>query len=231
MSEPGIPGPGLASLLPARFAVVETRADVPETTLFPSEREYVRDAVDGRRQEFATVRHCARRALDELGLPAEPIRPGPAGAPIWPRGVVGSMTHCEGYRAAALAEDDGTTVVGIDAELDLPLPDGVLDLITVPQEREAARRGTQQIPGCAWDRLLFSAKESIYKAWYPLTGRWLDFTECLLTVGPGVFEGRLLVAGPRLASGELRGFRGRWMVQRRYLLTAVCVATAADPRR
>jgi len=77
-----------------------------------------------------------------------------------------------------------------------------------------------------WDRLLFSAKESVYKAWYPLTRRWLGFEDARLTVDPaGTFQAELLVDGAR-ADGRpaLRLLDGRFLVARGLVLTAVCVA-------
>ncbi|NDZ87966.1 4'-phosphopantetheinyl transferase, partial [Streptomyces sp. SID10115] len=74
--------------------VVETHEDPADAVLFPAEEAVVANAVDKRRKEFTTVRHCARTALARIGVPAAPILPGHRGAPGWPDGVVGSMTHC-----------------------------------------------------------------------------------------------------------------------------------------
>jgi len=80
-------------------------------------------------------------------------------------------------------------------------------------------------PGIAWDRLLFSAKEAVYKTWYPLTERWLGFEDAVLTIDPEerTFAARLLVPGPRLGGEELRGFEGRWLVEEGLVLSAVAV--------
>ena len=78
-------------------------------------------------------------------------------------------------------------------------------------------------PDVAWDRLLFSAKESIYKAWFPLTRTWLDFTDCELTVrsDDGTFTGRLLVVGRHAGGRTIERLNGRWTVHGRHILTAV----------
>lgn len=147
------------------------------------------------------------------------------GAPQWPAGVVGSITHCDGYRAAAVARDDHLRAIGIDAEPHDALPDGVLDTITRPAEREQLHRLATTAPGCHWDRLLFSAKESVYKAWFPLTGRWLDFTEADVTIDAvsGSFTAGLAVRGPCVDGAEMTGFTGRWLIRAGLVVTAVTV--------
>ncbi|WP_405845207.1 4'-phosphopantetheinyl transferase [Streptomyces platensis] len=72
--------------------------------LFPEESQVIALAVDKRRREFTTARSCAREALRRLGHPTVPIPRGRSGAPLWPAGVVGSITHCQGYRSAAVVE-------------------------------------------------------------------------------------------------------------------------------
>lgn len=131
------------------------------------------------------------------------------------------MTHCAGYRAAAVARADRVAAVGIDAEPDAPLPDGVLEAVAAPAERAALRR----LPaGPSWDRLLFSAKETVYKAWFPATGRFLEFEEATVDIDPdGGFAARILVGGGTLAGRPLTGFRGRWAARDGLLLTTVVV--------
>lgn len=214
----------LESLLAAApVAVVETREDSADPFLFPEEADAVVKAVAKRRREFATVRHCARTALAGLGVPPVPILPGPKGAPRWPEGIVGSMTHCAGYRAAAVARASAVASIGIDAEPAAPLADaGVLQLVTDEAERTAlAELGSRQ-PDIPWDRLLFSAKESVYKTWFPLTGLWLGFEEARVDLQPdGTFAAALLVPGPTVAGRELTGFQGSWLIRDGIAVTAI----------
>lgn len=208
----------IEEILPAAVAAVEAFDDPPDAMLYPEERAVVARAVDKRQREFATARVCARAALAALGLPPAPILPGQRGAPGWPDGVVGSMTHCAGYRGAALAHARDMLTIGIDAEVHEELPGGVLDLVSVPEERPRLRRLAADEPGVCWDRLLFSAKEAVYKAWFPLTRTWLDFAEADLTLHPsGGFSARLLVPGP------VSGFEGRWLARDGLVLTAIAV--------
>lgn len=211
-------------LLPARVRYAEAWQDDFDVRLFPEEEEQMGATVAARRNEYATVRGCARRALAELGYPASPLLKGERGAPAWPQHIVGSMTHCAGYRAAAVALEADFVTVGIDAEPNEPLPEGVLDIVARPEERACLEsRGASD--AFSWGRLLFSAKESLYKAWFPVTRRWLNFEDVRITFdydGDG-FEADVLVWASSGAGELCRQVRGRWMVSDGLLATAVTV--------
>ncbi|WBQ08458.1 4'-phosphopantetheinyl transferase family protein [Kribbella sp. CA-293567] len=213
---------GIAALLPADVEVDERTGDVPLDTLMPQEYAAIAHAVPARRAEFATVRYCARRALSRLGHPAVPILAGKNREPVWPDGVVGSLTHCDGYRAAAVTNSPDIASVGIDAEVHQPLPEGVAKAVTVTGEVQMLTRLAVMYPAVHWGRVLFSAKESIYKTWFPLTHAWLDFTDCELVIDPehGTFTGHLLVPGPRIGGTVIDRFDGRWSATGRQVLTA-----------
>ena len=194
--------------------------------LFPEEEFLVAEAVPERRREFADVRACARSALARLGREPVPILRGERGAPVWPEAVVGSMTHCPGYRGAVVAGSDTFLSVGLDAEPNQPLGDsGVLARVMDADERRSLPGLSASRPDICWDRLVFSAKESVYKAWYPLTGRWLGFDQALVTVDvpARTFFARFLVPGPVAGGTVLTGFHGSWTVCRGLLFTAVSV--------
>ena len=206
-------------LLPEGVQSAYARDDVPGVVLLAGEEELIARAVPKRRGEFSTVRHCARLALAALGEPAAPILPGVRGAPIWPAGVVGSMTHCAGYRGAAVARPSVAAGIGIDAEVHGPLPEGVLDLVSSESEREHLRKLAARWPGVWWERLLFSAKESVYKVWSPPTGRWLGFDEAEVRfdAAGGSFSARILVPGP------FSTLHGRFLVEDGLVLTAIAL--------
>ena len=212
----------IAELLPAEVAAEDIIGLDPAAALLPEEEELVARAVEKRRLEVTNVRTAARRALARIGVPPVPILRGERGVPQWPAGVVGSMTHTAGYCAAAVADIGKIRSVGIDAEEHAELPGGVLDAVSLPDERAMlARLGT----GAHWDRLLFSAKESVYKAWFPLTRRWLGFEEALISIDPdGTFRAKILIDGTTAdGSPALTGFDGRYLIRDGYVLTAITV--------
>jgi 4'-phosphopantetheinyl transferase EntD len=215
----------IEAILPSEVAVAEEFGDFTYVTLFPEEEAVIANAVGKRRNEFTTSRGCARAALAKLGQPPVPIVPGLRGAPQWPPGVVGSITHCAGYRAAAVAREHEVVTVGVDAEPHDKLPGGVLGAVASDGEQAALTALAAARPDVHWDRLLFSAKESVYKAWFPLTRRWLGFEEASVDFDParGTFTARLLVDGPVVNGTQLTGFDGRWMVSYGLLATAITI--------
>jgi 4'-phosphopantetheinyl transferase EntD len=233
----------IVGLFPDDVAVVEMFGDPDHVDLYPAEAEAVARSTENRRREYGTVRLCARSALSLLGVPGVAIPPmkgvGPpwaTRAPRWPPGIVGSMTHCDGFRAAAVARHETVASVGVDAEPNLPLPAGVLDYVTNRKERSALAELAADRPETAWDRVLFSAKESIFKAWFPLTGRWLDFTDCAMTIDPhsGTFVGELLLEGPVVDGHRISRFAGQWRTVTTsgsgFLATAVHLERSAEVR-
>ncbi|SRX95829.1 Phosphopantetheinyl transferase PptT (CoA:APO-[ACP]pantetheinephosphotransferase) (CoA:APO-[acyl-carrier protein]pantetheinephosphotransferase) [Mycobacterium tuberculosis H37Rv] [Mycobacterium shimoidei] len=217
----------ISSVLPDKpdnLASAEVYSDPPGLRALPEEEPLIARSVAKRRQEFITVRHCARLALGELGFPAVPILKGEKGEPCWPDGVVGSLTHCAGYRGAVVGRGTALRSVGVDAEPHDVLPHGVLDAVSLPEER----RELELLPeGIHWDRILFCAKEATYKAWFPLTRRWLGFEDAhiVFDVGglgnEGEFVSKILVDGATLSGPPLTALRGRWSVRNDLVLTAI----------
>jgi 4'-phosphopantetheinyl transferase EntD len=213
-------GTMIEALVP-EAASAEMHADVPEATMLAGEAACVAGANAGRRREFATVRSCARDALRRIGVTGVPILPDPDRVPRWPAGVIGSMTHCEGYRAAAVARSDGLGGIGIDAEPHGPLPAEAHELLLRPEERAALRTLAEAEPALHWERIAFCTKEAVFKAWFPLTRRRLDFEDVSITVDPdGTFAARLLVRGLRVGDHELEALSGRWVVDHGLVVAA-----------
>ena len=125
----------ISTVVSDSLAAAELYADPPDLKPLPDEEPLIERSVAKRRNEFVTVRHCARLALGELGVPPAPILKGDKGEPCWPDGVVGSLTHCEGFRAAVVGRASEVRSVGIDAEPHGVLPNGVLDAVSLPAER------------------------------------------------------------------------------------------------
>jgi 4'-phosphopantetheinyl transferase EntD len=215
----------LERILPAGVAVATRRDDLLDMNLFEREAEIVAGAVEKRRREFSTARACARDALARLGVPPREILSGPRGEPLWPEGIVGSITHCDGYRGCAVGRRSDFAAIGIDAEVDAALPNGLLGDIALPEEQRALAALAREDPTPSWDRLLFSIKESVYKAWFPLAGRWLGFEDARVSIDRErrTFSAHLLVPGPTLQGQQLDGFSGRWLAAEGLVLSAIAV--------
>jgi 4'-phosphopantetheinyl transferase EntD len=171
----------IEAILPDFVRVAEVIGEAPPAELEPVEAATVGRAVDSRLREFATGRACARRAMAELGLPVRGVARGDNREPVWPEDVVGSITHTKGYCGAALALKSAGVTLGIDCEPDGPLPRGVLERVST----EAERAQLASLPdGVNWGRLLFSAKESVYKALWPVVREWIGFSDAEIRFEP-----------------------------------------------
>jgi 4'-phosphopantetheinyl transferase EntD len=218
----------LGMILPTEVECEERFGEATGGVLFPEEEQIIANAVEARRREYATVRSCARACLERLGYPRVPLLPGVGGAPRWPIGVQGSMTHCAGYAAAAVGRSPRISAIGIDAEPDAQLPDGVLDVVATPAERDRLAATQLEPDSPNWDRLLFSAKEAVYKAWFPLVGEWLDAQEVEIVFDPqdGTFAALLSSDGLIVGGRQVRRLHGRWVTEEGILVTAVVLSAS-----
>lgn len=183
-----------ASLLDPRVALAEMKIGSVPRPLMRGEELAVANVVPKRRREYAAGRACARDALAALGVPPTAIPTARDRTPVWPAGLVGSITHDDGYAAAAVARAaDGIRGIGIDLEPCAPLPDGIRDTICRTEEiawldvRDAKERGVLA-------RTLFSAKEAAFKCQFPLTARMLEFHDVAVQLDPenGAFSAAFL---------------------------------------
>ncbi len=213
----------MASILPSGVIVHEAAGDIVGARLLPEEASCLDRAIEARRREFATARCLARQGLAALGVDPRPILPGPHREPCWPTAIVGSITHCPGYRAAAGGRASVLGGLGIDAEVHADLPEGVLSLVSRVEERECL----DSLPrdGTCWERLLFSAKERVYKAWFPVAQCWLDFEAVSIRFMPSDQSFRAEFIDPEVPRrfGLASTLHGRYVVSGDHVLTAVTI--------
>lgn len=179
-----------------------------------SEQQLVTHAVDKRKADFGDSRWCAHQAMQDMRLDG-PILRGVRGMPVFPQGVAGSLTHTEGFRAALIGRSSKWKSLGIDAEPACPLPEGVFNTIARPEERR--RLWHSDIAHA--DKIIFSAKETTYKAWFPLTHRFLDFDQADIDIRPdGTFTSYLLTKPVPVPF-----IQGRWVVSDGVIITVAGV--------
>jgi 4'-phosphopantetheinyl transferase EntD len=191
-------------------------------TLHDPEAELVRSAVSLRRREFTAGRTCAHRALEALGTDDEPLLRDDDRVPRWPAGIVGSITHSEHHCAAAVAHAHEVIALGLDLEPAGPIERELHEALCTRDELDAleAHSGACE----TWVRVLFSAKEAFYKAYFPHTRHYLDFRDVRLALRPeeGVFEARLVHDDAPSVLGQ-RCLHGRFAVMPGWVCTAVAV--------
>lgn len=219
------------SLFPAAVAVAEALEEAWRSDLLPEEETHVARMVPRRRREFAAGRACAREALAQLGWPATPIGRRDDRAPVWPAGVVGSISHCEGLCAAVVARAEAFAGLGLDVERVGRVRPALLARISSSAERsqleKLAAAGLEHGP-----TLLFSAKESVYKCYRPLVSRTLGYRDVEASLDPsrGTIAVRMLRRDQRGAD-LVDALRGRFSCEGPFVATGVWLAAGATPHR
>jgi 4'-phosphopantetheinyl transferase EntD len=215
----------LATALPGLFPPpCATAWLVPTLGFAPlpaSEAAAIVNAVDRRRAEFAAGRNSARQALARLGVPEAVIPAGSDRAPAWPAGTVGSIAHAEGMALAVVGRAESILSVGVDIELTGRVHAELWPhILTPPETREAERRP----PGerAPWATAVFAIKEAFYKFQYPLTRRWLNFSDVEVTTVdcPGTFSVRTTLP-LKVGTEDLTQFAGRYVVGPKFTLAGI----------
>lgn len=183
----------LKDVLPGYVAHAAHNVDAPTPALLAAELEaLVRTRTSAARQRTLRAgRAAARDALKVLGEPPTPILQGGNREPLWPDGIVGSITHAGGHAAAAVAHRTMSEGIGIDLEDGSRYFRGLEGYIAFDEESDRLGR----LEGAALSRAtleLFSAKEAIYKAFYPQVGRFFGFTAARITPAPDGYVARLV---------------------------------------
>lgn len=208
---PDEPNRILQLLFPPEVVTEEMTSPPSLADLHPAEQACVANAGLKRRLDFAAGRLCARRAMVQLGVDGFPLLVGEKGQPVWPPGIVGSISHCEGHYGAAVAWEREVRSIGLDIERLEELEDEFARLVCTRQEL----RWIQALPS---DQrhvaavLVFSAKECLYKCQFPLTRRWLDFQDVQVSVGTD--DDRFEVASvPTRQSDDMVRLTGKYLVR------------------
>lgn len=187
-------------------------------------------ATDRRRRAFTLGRAAARRALHKLGRGSPPILQGPAREPLWPDGVIGSITHTDGVALAAVAAADRYGGIGLDLEHRGRWFPEMEAQVAFGEELRWLQSLAPDARAAATVEL-FSAKESVYKAFFPRIQRYFGFEAARLRrpADPEVFVGYL---GEPLDPSYPPTRRFRVDVQRRgdLILTSVVLPVDATTR-
>jgi len=203
-------------VLPRDFIVEWGDPREPGPPLFPEEEAVIAVAVAKRRLEFTRGRHCARSALRRLGLADAPLLPGSKGEPLWPPGVIGSITHTDELCLAAVGWKSSYEGVGIDVEPARPLQPAVAQRIATEAEMQALEGMSSWLTA----RLVFSAKEAFYKCQFHRTRAWLGFSDVSIELSAdGQFLVRLLIDVGALTRGQC--FCGSWRERNGFFFTAM----------
>lgn len=204
------------SLFPAEVVTVVATEEMWEKPLIMAEEELIVTACTKRKREFRAGRNCAHAALDILGLPRQPILRDSNRAPCWPEGYQGSISHCKDLCLAACTSKNPIMSLGLDVEPLAPLSPEVEGYIYTSNELEYFHSLSRKLP----ERLVFSAKESLYKCLYPLINQFFGFhaVEIVLDDRKQLFNFH--------STGQIEfnipdhlQFHGRYLVTKTHLIT------------
>jgi 4'-phosphopantetheinyl transferase EntD len=175
--------------------------------------------------------------MQKLGFRPQPLLRGRERQPLWPAALCGSITHCRGYCAAVVARTRDMRTIGIDAEPIREFDEVVLDRIARAGERTWILGADAQTP---WAVLLFSAKESVFKAWFQVFESALDFQHAHINFDPPRRAFRAIVERGIGGRPGAVPFIGRYHFDRERVLTsaylevdapAILERTAAAPQK
>ena len=209
----------IATLFPGEVAVCTQRIDDHFAHLHPAEQQSLGKVVQKRRNEFSTGRLCAGKALASLGVDGQPVLPGHKREPSWPAGVVGSISHSHELGVAVVSRDPRIASLGIDVETRSGISEGVRDAVCVHDELAALPPELNRPE--VW-KLIFSAKESVYKCLFPLRREWIGFAQASLRFdfAEGSFV-PLMDPALGIENSILSRLRGRFVFSEDYLFTAL----------
>ncbi|MEM6846531.1 MAG: 4'-phosphopantetheinyl transferase superfamily protein [Pseudomonadota bacterium] len=218
----------LRALLPQNVSAAGGPIAQAQGPLFPGEEEAVARAVPVRQTEFRAGRTFARAALAHLGASQAAIPRAADRRPLWPTGVVGAITHSRHIAAAIAARSDHYLGLGVDLEPATPLDSALYRMIGRPQEQgglaQPVHTGTGTVDRA---KLVFAAKEAVFKAYYPLTRHFLDFQDATVGVDPdGRFTAVLVANVPPVPGHPV--LHGRWMQVDRHILAVLTLAHGSE---
>lgn len=211
----------LQYLFPPGVIALGAQIEEWQGELHQAEVKIIHRAAAKRRREFTAGRLCAREALLRLGIFSQPVLTGKDREPLWPRDVVGSITHCDDYCAAAIGRMCDYSGLGLDVEPAEPLDDDMIELVCTPDEL-ASLDDLHAAERHLWPKVLFSAKESVYKCIFPAARVFLDFHDIRIRREDtsGRFNAEILKPLPRHQSSPVT-LKGRYTLTSSHLFTAV----------
>ncbi len=178
----------IETVFPEAVIIEECGLDNVSGTIYPEELVFIEKAVKKRRNDFIGGRICAKKALSRLGIENFPVLMADDRSPLWPTGVVGSISHTHGYCGVAVANNKHFRSLGLDIENVDRIKSDCRRLICTDEEQSRINRlpeNDQQ----RFSALTFSAKESFFKCQYFLNRCWAGFHDAEIFADISVDEG------------------------------------------
>ena len=158
--------------------------------LHPAEENYFSQLSSvSRKEHYRSGRICAGEVLSKLGARGQPVLRDPqTREPLWPEGISGAITHSGNWAAAAAGKTSDVSGIGIDLEdLERQVDSRISRHVCIPEEQKWLQE-------CGEDcleqnlKIIFSAKESIFKAFFPYTRTYLHFHDARILMEQTLFQ-------------------------------------------
>ena len=158
--------------------------------LHPAEENYFSQLSSvSRKEHYRSGRICAGEVLSKLGARGQPVLRDPqTREPLWPEGISGAITHSGKWAAAAAGKTSDVLGIGIDLEdLERQVDSRISRHVCIPEEQKWLQE-------CGEDfleqnlKIIFSAKESIFKAFFPYTRTYLHFHDARILMQQTLFQ-------------------------------------------
>ena len=158
--------------------------------LHPAEENYFSQLSSvSRKEHYRSGRICAGEVLSKLGTIGQPVLRDPqTREPLWPEGISGAITHSGNWAAAAAGKTSDVLGIGIDLEdLERQVDSRISRHVCIPEEQKWLQECEEE---CLEQNLkiIFSAKESIFKAFFPYTRTYLHFHDARILMEQTFFQ-------------------------------------------
>lgn len=194
-----------------------------ETPVSPQEETLIERAVDKRKREFRAGRNAAHALFDSLGINHPHLLKGVQREPAWPDGWVGSISHTQGICVVIIASNSDALSVGLDVEQATPLNPELRDMICRPEEQAQIQQLRKEFgANPAYEKLIFSAKESVHKTYFPLNHHTLDFLDARIDLdwAQRTFTAHILNPEPR-PKVSISSLEGTFLFHQDWIFTAI----------
>jgi len=207
----------ISRLFPETILTMEANPQTIQGQIYLEEQALIENAIDKRKDEFTAGRVCAHKLLAQLGIKNAPVLAGENRMPIWPQGIVGSITHTKEYCAVALTNNSEFKSIGLDAEYIERVKENIWKVICTENELKNLQTIDQE-QRQKNATLIFSAKECFFKCQFPLTKEWVDFQDVEIAINN---EKETFSIIPIKASLSISNPEGRFTFNEKYVFTGM----------
>ena len=209
--------PDLARLFPhkSKWVLVD---DIPSSFKLHIDEEVLSSKMASKRlSDFKASRYCAKQVLLKLGIKEFPVLINQHRAPIWPKNIVGSLSHCKKRCLAVIAKSGEIKAIGLDVETNKPIDQEQAALICTRIDIEQFKHYPNPYIAA---KIIFSVKESIFKCLHPLYRKWIDFKDVDVLLD---MQSQSYTARPNCELQEFFGFNlidGQWISDKQHVYTS-----------